>query len=346
MSSLPVNSRWAALEKDSSSSRIQAKGKGGGDQHGSQSKSDHRRGNRRGGDRSHNDDRDDRSNQPRSGAGGSAGAAAGGGRGGGNASRNAGTGGGGNASGAGVAAGASNVTPLPTGEPTKAIVTAVVPGSHVLCRSATASATAIETAAASEAATSAVPVWRLPWTAHPMVATLMVGDAVWVHALAQVSATSTTAQPPETMVTLAPACVRVPLTVKEGSDDRGEDGAPPPLVVSSSEPAEQAAPPPDSSTPPSPKTRPLIVLDLNGVLVDRKPYNTRHNNAGSGGRRRGGGPQFAEYQRRPFCDAFVSFCFRHFDVAVGHRYNLQFDLVRIDNIRASSFIVSKDFCLG
>jgi hypothetical protein len=65
------------------------------------------------------------------------------------------------------------------------------------------------------------------------------------------------------------------------------------------------------------------VLDLNGVLVDRKAYNTRHHNSGGGGGgRMGGGQQAVEYKRRPFCDAFISFCFRHFDVAVSYQFRL------------------------
>ena len=70
--------------------------------------------------------------------------------------------------------------------------------------------------------------------------------------------------------------------------------------------------------------RTLVVLDLNGVLVDRKPYHTRNSsssNHGNNGQH--------DYARRPFCDEFVDFCFRHFDVAVwscAKKRNMELDL--------------------
>jgi len=331
MSSLPVNSRWAALEKDSSS-KSQTKGNGGSDQKGSQGKGkgDQHRKDHRGGDKNRNDNRDGRGNQPQ-GGGGDQKRSQGKGdqhrkdRRGGDKSRNDDRDGHGRQpqSGAGGnrSAGAGGAARMPSVEPTEAFVTAVVPGSHVLCSSNKSAATTADVSGA------AVSPWRLPMAVHPMVATLIVGDAVWVHAPPLLTAAAAQAPPPESVtVSLAPACVRVPLTIREGSDDCGEDGAPLPLVVSAA-PAEPAAPAEQAAQSPLPtsssSTRPLIVLDLNGVLVDRKAYNTRHHNSGGGGGgRMGGGQQAVEYKRRLFCDAFISFCFRHFDVAVSYQFRL------------------------
>jgi hypothetical protein len=146
-----------------------------------------------------------------------------------------------------------------------------------------------------------------------MVATLLVGDAVRVLAPPATAAASLSAN-----VALAPACVRVALTEKEGDSCRGEHGAPLPVVVPV--PTYHAEPPGGLHVPPtSIAPRPLVVLDLNGVLVDRKPYGTRSHNSSlsrADNRRGGGGSAPGAYERRPFCDAFISFCFRHFDVAV------------------------------
>ena len=77
----------------------------------------------------------------------------------------------------------------------------------------------------------------------------------------------------------------------------------------------------DASAAPT-GTRPLVVLDLNGVLVERRPYGSRSPRGGGGGGGGGGSGQDA-YVRRPHCEAFLDFCFRTFDVAVWSCGKLQ-----------------------
>ena len=61
--------------------------------------------------------------------------------------------------------------------------------------------------------------------------------------------------------------------------------------------------------------KPLLVLDLNGVLVDRKPYGQRGGGGRIGGGQRSGGNGGKEvFARRPHLDSFLDFCFQHFEV--------------------------------
>eukprot|EP00516_Mucochytrium_quahogii_P002685 CAMPEP_0203750532 /NCGR_PEP_ID=MMETSP0098-20131031/4745_1 /ASSEMBLY_ACC=CAM_ASM_000208 /TAXON_ID=96639 /ORGANISM=" , Strain NY0313808BC1" /LENGTH=1044 /DNA_ID=CAMNT_0050639877 /DNA_START=403 /DNA_END=3534 /DNA_ORIENTATION=- len=72
----------------------------------------------------------------------------------------------------------------------------------------------------------------------------------------------------------------------------------------------------EMDTAPSPDA-PLIILDLNGVLVDRGAFKNRHE---GNGRR---------YAKRPFCDEFIRFCFENFRVAVwscGKKKNMEMEL--------------------
>jgi len=67
--------------------------------------------------------------------------------------------------------------------------------------------------------------------------------------------------------------------------------------------------------PPPPPTAPLIILDLNGVLVARPSFRDRRRNV--------------SYTKRAHCDEFIRFCFEHFQVAVwscGKRQNMEMDL--------------------
>ena len=70
-------------------------------------------------------------------------------------------------------------------------------------------------------------------------------------------------------------------------------------------------------------TKPLVVLDLNGVLVERTKYQDR------GKHRSGRSHGVQPYLRRPWCDWLVDFCFRHYEVAVwscGKLENMEIDL--------------------
>lgn len=66
--------------------------------------------------------------------------------------------------------------------------------------------------------------------------------------------------------------------------------------------------------------RPLLILDVNGVLVCRKPWGSR---GGSG----------SQYRLRRHCNDFVRFCFEHFAVGVwscGMRETLTAELGEIE----------------
>ncbi|GBG33282.1 mRNA cap guanine-N7 methyltransferase [Hondaea fermentalgiana] len=69
------------------------------------------------------------------------------------------------------------------------------------------------------------------------------------------------------------------------------------------------------------KDGPLIILDLNGVLVNRPNFKDRGRHGPSGSR-----PTFT---RRPFCDEFIHFCMEHFHVGVwscGKSQNMEMEL--------------------
>ena len=77
---------------------------------------------------------------------------------------------------------------------------------------------------------------------------------------------------------------------------------------------------------PAPAARPLLVLDVNNVLLCRKPYEQRN----------GFGPQ---YQLRRHCNEFVRFCLEHYQVAVwscGRRDTLMAEMAEIEALQGDA----------
>lgn len=75
-----------------------------------------------------------------------------------------------------------------------------------------------------------------------------------------------------------------------------------------------------SAEPAPASVRPLLILDVNNVLLCRKPWGSR---GGSG----------TQYRLRRHCNEFVRFCFEHFSVGVwscGRRETLTAELGEIE----------------
>lgn len=76
-----------------------------------------------------------------------------------------------------------------------------------------------------------------------------------------------------------------------------------------------------SGPPPPLSAKTLLILDLNNVLVARKPYAQRSSHDAS--------DPLCGARRRPHLEPFLDFCFEHFAVAVwscGKRQNMELAL--------------------